>query len=303
MKRNDPLRHTATLALLLMSLSAVGRSENRSQTTGASQPIRRIDHIMIRTGNPRELYALFAETLQLPVAWPLTSPRPGVMTGGVSLSNVNVEAIQFPGQADPRPRLLGFAFEPSALDESLLELNRRGLSSGERRPVVATGPDGSRRTLWTNVTLRQFSDSDDPADGTIHIFLSEYAPTYVNVDERRARLGAELRKSGGGPLGVVDVKEVVIGAVDLDGARSLWQKLLDPARSATSNAWPVGDGPAVRLVRTNANRVEALVIRVASLERAKAFLRERQLLGVVSAGQITIEPSKIGGLDLRLVES
>ena len=51
------------------------------------------------------------------LAWPLTSPRPGVMTGGVGFGNVNVEAIQFPGQIDPRPRLLGFAFEPSALDE------------------------------------------------------------------------------------------------------------------------------------------------------------------------------------------
>lgn len=53
--------------------------------------------------------------------------------------------------------------------------------------------------------------------------------------------------------------------------------------------------------QSNENRIEALVIRVASLERAKAFLREKQLLGGNAAGQVTIEPSKIGGLDLRLV--
>ena len=45
-----------------------------------SKQIRQIDHIMIRTGNPHELYALFTETLQLPVAWPMTSPRAGVTT-------------------------------------------------------------------------------------------------------------------------------------------------------------------------------------------------------------------------------
>jgi hypothetical protein len=61
--------------------------------------------------------------------------------------------------------------------------------------------------------------------------------------------------------------------------------------------------PAVRLVPASENRVEALLIRVASLERAKVFLREKQLLGVDAAGQVTIDPSKIGGLDLRLVES
>jgi hypothetical protein len=33
------------------------------------------------------------------------------------------------------------------------------------------------------------------------------------------------------------------------------------------------------------NRVQALLIRVAPLERAKAFLRDRQLLGTDAAGQ------------------
>ena len=296
------MTRTARVSLLLVSLSAVGGSESGSQTRATSQPIRQIDHIMIRTGDPRELYAFFAETLRLPTAWPMTSPRAGVMTGGVGFGNVNVEAIQVPGQTDPRPRLVGFAFEPSALDESLIELNRRGLASGERRPLVATGPDGSTRTLWTNVTLRQFSDSDNPADATIHIFLSEYSPSYVNVVERRARLRSQLAGSRGGPLGVVDVKEVIIGAVDLDVARRLWQKLLEPTPSATSNTWQIGSGPAVRLVPANENRIQALLIRVASLERAKTFLRDRQLLGADAAGHVTIDPSKVGGLDLRLVD-
>jgi hypothetical protein len=152
------------------------------------------------------------------------------------------------------------------------------------------------------VTLRQFSDSDSPADATIHIFLSEYSPTYVNIDDRRERLRAQLVNSGGGPLGVVDVKEVIIGAVDLEAARPLWQKLLDPVPSATSNTWQVGGGPAIRLVRAQKNQIEALVIRVASLERAKEFLRKTQLLGAEKASQATIDPSKVGGLDLRLVD-
>jgi catechol 2,3-dioxygenase-like lactoylglutathione lyase family enzyme len=302
MNGNVPLMRKARVSWLLIPLATLGGSESSSQTRATSQPIRQIDHIMIRTGDPRELCAFFAETLQLPIAWPMTSPRAGVMTGGVGFGNVNVEAIQVPGQTDSRPRLLGFAFEPVALDESLIELKRRGLTSGERRPLVATGPDGSKRTLWTNVTLRQFSDSDSPADATIHIFLSEYSPTYVNVDERRARLRAQLVNSGGGPLGVRDVKEVIIGAVDLEAARQLWQKLLDPTPAAASNTWQVGGGPAVRLVGANENRIEALVIRVASLERATAFLRDSQLLGADAAAQVTIEPSKVGGLDLRLVD-
>lgn len=302
MNGNDPLTRPARVTLLLVSLWTVGGSEIGSQTRATSRPIRQIDHIMIRTADPRELHSFFAGTLQLPIAWPMTSPRTGVMTGGVGFGNVNVEAIQFPGQTDPRPRLVGLAFEPSALDESLIELNRRGLTSGERRPLIATGPDGSKRTLWTNVTLRPFSDSDNPADATIHIFLSEYSATYVNVDERRARLRSQLGNTDGGPLGVVDVKEVMIGAADVEAARRQWQTLLDPLPPTTSNTWQIGSGPAVRLVAANENRIQALVIRVASLERARAFLRDRQLLGADAAGQVTIDPSKVGGLDLRLVD-
>jgi hypothetical protein len=302
MNRNESLTRAAGVAFLLVSLSIVDGSEGRAQTRAPSRPIRQVDHIMIRTGDPRELYAFFAETLQLPIAWPMTSPRPGVLTGGVGFGNVNVEAIEVPGQTDSRPRLLGFALEPSALDESLIELTRRGLTSGARRPLVATGPEGAARTLWTNVTLPQFSDSDSPADATIHIFLSEYSPAYVNVDERRERLRTQLRNGGGGPLGVVDVKEIVIGAVDLETARRLWQKLFDPTPSATSNTWQIGDGPAVRLVAAEENRIQALLIRVASLTRAKTFLRERQLLGVETAGHVSIDPSKVGGLELRLVD-
>ena len=292
-----------TVCLISAALLTVGGSNSGSQPRPTvSQPIRQIDHIMIRTGNPEELYAFFTETLGLPIAWAMTSPRAGVATGGVAFGNVNVEAIQFPGQRDAQPRLVGFALEPSGLDESLSELKSRGITSGERRPLIAVGPDGSKNTLWTNVTLQQFSDVDSPANATLHIFLSEYNATYVNVEERRARLQRQLVESSGGPLGVVAVKEVIIGATDLAAARRLWQRLLDPTPSSTSDTWQVGSGPAIRLVSARENRIQTLVIRVTSLDRAKAFLREKQLLGADSDGHSAIDPSKVGGLDIRLVD-
>ncbi len=293
--------HTS-VCLLFVALLTVGAPEIAAQTRGvAPPPIRQIDHIMIRTGAPHDLYAFFTETLELPVAWPITHPRAGVVTGGVGVGNVNVEAIQFPGQTDRRPRLIGFAFEPFGLEESLSELKRRGITVGERRPVTAVAPDGSNKTLFTNVTLRQFSDAESPANANLHIFLSEYSPSYVNVEERRSRLRKQLSEQRGGPLGVLDVKEVIIGATDLERARTLWQRLLDPARSATSDTLHAGDGPAIRLVSAAGDRVQAMVIRVASLDRAKAFLRDKQLLGAESEEQVAIDQSKIGGLDIRLV--
>ena len=266
-------------------------------------PIRQVDHVMIRTGDPTELFAFFVDVLQLPVAWPLMSPRAGVTTGGVSFGNVNVEAIQVPGQTDNRPRLVGFAFEPSELRSSLSELDRRGITYGPLRPVASTAADGSVNTLWTNVTLRQFSDSDVPADATVHVFLSEYSPAYVNVAERSARLRRDLIRTRGGPLGVEALKEIVIGVDNLDRARTLWQTLLAPTRPSASGLWQIGDGPAIRLVAAEQTSVQELVIRVASLQRARKFLREKGLLGTDSPAEATINPSSLNGLKFRLVEA
>ena len=284
-----------SVAVLLI---AVGLDASQTLTVGAP-PVRQIDHIMIRTGNPSELYAFLVDTLQLPVAWPLTSPREGVMTGGVGVGNVNLEAIQFPGQAEPGPRLLGFAFEPTALDESLRQLTMRGVAVGAPRQIIGSRPDGSKGVLWTNVTLPQFSDSDNQAVAGVHVFLSEYDAAYVNVRARHGRLRQELQSKGGGPLGIVDVKEVVMGVADLGAARRLWQRLLEPAPSRGPDAWQVGDGPAIRLVPASQNRMEALILRVTSLERAKTFLRDNRLLGE-KEGRVMINNPKLGGIDLRL---
>jgi len=55
-------------------------------------------------------------------------------------------------------------------------------------------------------------------------------------------------------------------------------------------------------VSATENTIQTLVIRVASLDRARRFLRDRQLLGADPEGRPTIDPSKVGGLDFRLVD-
>jgi catechol 2,3-dioxygenase-like lactoylglutathione lyase family enzyme len=291
-----------TLSFLAATIVLAGASfDPAAQPT--APPIRRIDHIMIRADDPEKVYAFFTDVLQLPVAWPLVSPREGVATGGVGFGNVNVEAIRFPGQKSQRSRaqLLGFGFEPSPLATALAELDSRGITYGERRPLISTAQDGSKRTLWTNVTLRQFSDGE-AAVATMHVFLSEYSPTYVNVEQRRERLRTQLAGSGGGPLGVQDVKEVIVGVSDLETAGRLWRTLLAPAPMSGASSWQVGDGPAIRLVQAKDNAAQGLVIRVTSLRRAKAFLREHGLLGRDSKEGASIDPSQIYGLDIRVVE-
>jgi len=273
-----------------------------AQGTQARPAVGQIDHIMIRTGRPESLFMLFTETFGLPVAWPLAT-RGGVTSGGVSFGNVNIEAIQFPRQTTDEPSLVGFAFDPSAsLSDSMAEFDRRGIAYGEPRPFVVTKPDGSRATLWTNVTLASLSDSDRPADAKMHIFVCEYSPDYVDVEQRRDRLRRALSDGGGGPLGVERVVEVTIGTTNLEVSERPWAELLAPQKALAEGHWELGSGPAIRLVRAAENKLQGLVIGVRSLERAEGFLRRKGLLGTVSNGLITLDASKVEGMGIRLVE-
>lgn len=265
-------------------------------------PIQYIDHIMIRSDTPTELFALFSQTLQLPIAWPLAD-RGGVVSGGVGFGNVNIEAIKFPGQInDPTPtHLVGLALKPLSLSQSLPELERRGIAYGVPRPFVSVGANGARTTSFTNVTLMQLSDADQPGDATMQVFLSEYNPIYVDAVARRARLRDELAARRGGPLGLVRVQEVIIGTVDMGAANRTWDALVAPAQRSDVDLWRIGDGPSIRLVQAERDVIQGLVLAVAALPAARDFLEAEGLLGVSSETELVIAPSRIRGLTIRLV--
>lgn len=299
-------RRKITALLLAAFIVAFGNLASSGQERErASPPIRQVDHIMIRTDDPEPLYSFFTKTLELPVAWPLTTYA--FTTGGVGFGEVNVEVIgvgEQKGSPRSKPsesRLVGIALEPSRLAQSLADLDKRGITYGELRPRVSTGQDGSKKNLWTNVTLRQFSDADKFVDARMHVFLCEYSPSFVKVEERRKRLREQLTAKKGGPLGVHSVKEILIGTTDLEKAKGLWLKLLEPTPPSTPGVWQLGSGPAIRLIRAKDNTIQGLVISVESLPKAKAFLREAGLLGPDSEEEATIDPSKIEGLNILLV--
>ena len=66
--------------------------------------------------------------------------------------------------------------------------------------------------------------------------------------------------------------------------------------------FPRCSGPSVRLVRAEKDEMLGFVVAVTSLRKAEAFLRERMLLGTASDDEVTIDPAKIEGLEIRLVE-
>jgi hypothetical protein len=112
----------------------------------------------------------------------------------------------------------------------------------------------------------------------------------------------ELRACDGGALGIERVREVILGARDVRAERERWQRLLDPAQPDRDAAWQLGDGPALRLIADDLDRIQALVCEVSSLARARDFLDREGMLAACPPGEVRVAPDALQGVELRLVE-
>lgn len=262
--------------------------------------VKKVDHVVILSNDPRQLFKLLTETLGLPIAWPFTE-YPGFASGGVQMGNVNIETIHFDKDSKPlypgapplyregsRASLFGIVLEPYPLAAITGELQSRGASPGA--PSDMMGEYGGRPVkLWTSVFLEALG-----LDSYI-VYLCEYSTGY------REMLGKHAVQPPLGDIGLLSVREITVGAKDLQATQKAWDKFLAPVRRAEGR-YAIGNGPALRLAEAGENRIISLVLEVASLQKARAFLEGKGLLGEASQDQIAVDPSRVQALDIRLIE-
>lgn len=293
-------QHSGTILLLaLLSMAGCSRSDghSRSDSDGASatEPVvRQIDHILIESIEANELFSMLTDTLQLPVAWAMADYG-GFASGGVAVGNVNLEVLKAfePSPGEATSRFTGFALEPGPLKSSLSELKARGIRHGRAAPFRSLGPNGSTTTLWTTVGLPSVSRDN------VAVFLCAYEH---DVAESRRQSLEQLRSRKGGPLSVRSVREIVYGTMDAPRMQRQWQALLNPAKASSPGVWPVGDGPAIRVIQAPESGIRGIVINVESLPQARQFLDQRGLLRTERSGEITLGSQEFDGLTLTLVQ-
>ena len=273
------------------AISAVCAAQAPIQTTNI---VRQIDHILIVSSEAKELFLLLSDTFQFPVAWPMTDYG-GFASGGVAVGNVNLEIIadSEPAAGTVKSRWTGFALEPEPLRISLAELDARGIRHGAPAPFRSRQPDGSFTTRWTTVGL------PDVSSDAVEVFLCEFDD---DLPARRRRLLEQLRSRDGGPLSVHSIEEIVYGVRDLKRMQEHWQKLLNPLQPSTQGVWPVGAGPAIRVVQAEKDGIRGLVGNVKSLPQAQRFLKAHGLLGTERSAELTVAGSQLQGLNVTLVE-
>lgn len=298
------------VCLVGMVVSAFG--ETRAPAAHSSAVVRQIDHIVVQVdtvSDARTLWSIFSKTLDLPIAWPPADYK-GFFSGGVSAGNVNLEFAYSAEESTPRPtageqlphaRFGGLGLEPEPLTRAITELNRLSVRHGEPDAYQVQDKDGNKVTLWTTVYLDELSKNMD-------VFLCEYSddifrstdPPRENIEADRRYLTNQLKQRQGGPLGIDAVKEVVIDTSDYKTTASLWERLLGiPARAGVFNG---SGGPAIRLLSSADDRIQSIVVRVADLTRARRSLEKTGLLGYARKDVIVLDPSKLMGIDVQLVQ-
>ncbi len=258
--------------------------------------VAKIDHIVVKTEDPGQLFSAMNGLLGLPVAWPIAN-YPGFTTGGIHTGNVNIEIIKF-DEAQKAPSsdagIFGIVFEPTPLGENISELKNRGVSPGDPEPQYSK-INGTDVKIWTNVMLNGLFGQE------YIVYLVEYSPEAALKLSKR--IPAEPKPLG--KIGLLSVKEIVVGATDINRTRSKWQRFLGVSNSANASAqdsWQIGEGPAIRLAHSERDRIESMVWRVESLDKAKAYLAETHMIGNSSQNGISINPAAIQGLNIRLIE-
>ncbi len=299
--------------------------------------VKRIDHVVVRVDDPGPLFGLLAGPLELPVSWPIQS-HGWYASGGIFAGNVCLEIARLGrgrGRAAGSAHLFGVALEPYPLDVSLRELAARGIPHSLPVPFYGELSDGTRGVRWTNVLLGGLAGEGHGtllrshwwAGGSISrcvlgplarvlalghwarlassragrhmVYMCEYA---YETDEALSAGRAAFLAAGGGPLELVGLAEVIMGATNPERARQRWQNLLAPLLPVDRGYWQPASGPGIRIVPHDENTLLALVLRTRSLARAETWLREQRMLGGVAAGQVAIDPVVMHGLDIRLIQ-
>ncbi|MGK2960620.1 MAG: VOC family protein [Gemmatimonadaceae bacterium] len=286
--------------LCLAATACVSRTQSAIPLdTDRPAVVRGIDHFFATSAKPEPLYHFFRDTLQLPEVYPFRDYG-DFASGVVSMGNVLFEVVTWavPSGEKLPTELKGIAFEPSANVETTIDrLRAYGFHYQKPDSVTMTDSTGARRVVYVNTPL-DGPGGLPPAMGSIFINDNLGSPAAV----RRRKAGAdELSSRNGGPLGVLSVREIVIGVEDKDVALAKWRGLLGqrPPTSGDVITWEIG--PATRFVKAQPGAIIEMVVVVRSLELAREFLQSRGMASV-EAGRLYTRPSAVEGLRIRLVE-
>lgn len=253
--------------------------------------VKQIDHILIQTKNPIKIFELLSQTLGLPVVWEIKSFGPIFQSGGISLGNINIEILNYARIlkilkiAPSKDGIIGIAFDPlGSVEDLMTSLNKAGISHGNPKEFKGK-VDQKRQILFTNLSLKKILKN-------AQIFFCKYS---FDAEARRNKFNEILKGQNGGLLGVESVKEIEL-TYSNDKTKREWAKLSQ--EQCDTNYVSFGNGPKIKLMKSNKDSIVSILVKVESLSRAKESLEGIKNVKINKQNEIIFEQEQYLGIKL-----
>jgi hypothetical protein len=255
----------------------------------AHAQITRIEHFFASSPHAEKLFHFFSKDLRLPIVWNYQTWG-DFSSGGVTLGNVAFELVH---SKESKTWFDGIALEPhQPVEEFIKELDKKGIAHDTIQPNTWTNDKGVL-VGWSTLGVQNILPEES------NLFICDYKARDLVLSGRNK--GADkLQQLNGGALGIISMKEIVIGTT---GYRKYKQHLkrLPGINKKRNGLFVFSEGPAIRLHSAAQNSNEKIVVSVRSLAAAKEFLQSKSWLGEVTQKSIFILPQVVDGLKIELV--
>ncbi len=256
-----------------------------------SAQINKIEHFFAVSPKADSLFSLFNKKLGTPIVWEYKTWGE-FSSGAISLGNVAFEFVNYQGVNTTK--FEGIALEPKqSIEEFIKLLDSKQIQHDTIESSTYVSKDGSIGG-WSNLNLKNLLPDE------AGLFICDYKKRKQIYDNRKLSSDS-LKSIKGGPLGIIYLKEIVIGSKKY--LFHTMELLKHPGiQKDSSSIYSFKEGPAIKLKSSKTNEIEKIVLKVYSLNKAKQYLASKGLLGQSSANSISIDPSAVDGLQIELTD-
>ncbi|MBI9045799.1 MAG: hypothetical protein JEZ06_15010 [Anaerolineaceae bacterium] len=128
-------------------------------------------------------------------------------------------------------------------------------------------------------------------------YITEYAHDIEKIYAERTLNFEEIK---GGHLGIIKVKEIIIMTNLFDEKKKQWNKLLASSTSNEESVWQLNCGTSIRLLQGEEGKISSVLLQVKSLDQARSFLIENNILGAEKGDELIINKQIVDGLEIRI---
>jgi len=253
--------------------------------------VHKIDHFFASSPKADTLFNLFKSKFELPIEWDYKTYG-NFSSGAVTLGNVAFEFVNSKGVS--KTKFEGIALLPQqTVEEISIMLDDAKVNHDTIEPNTYMMSNGSIAG-WSNMGLKSLLPED------ISFFIYDYK-NRSELAQSIKKTHDSLKSKNGGPLGIVLLKEIVIGSNKWSSYKNELRKL--PGVNLRDNdLFIFKEGPSIRLVNSNNNGIEKIIIKVHSVDTAKKYLKSQNLMGDSTKNSVFINTAAIYGLLIEFTD-